>query len=319
MTAVPKIGHAAIDFLMREEYLGNFTSEYTRLNYSIDLATFHTFYHDVLGRKIEWDKVERIDIVKYRNWLAESGGRDGAAAAPKTLARKLASLSSYFHFLVERNVMLYNPVTSVKRPRRDVVTPTNALNKEQVTSLFATIINSTSEARFMHLALLTTFFTTGLRKSEVLNLRYRDYRDINELKVLEFKGKGGKIGQKVVHPQCVKAIDDYLDWMKKNERGHENQDWLFQPTKNPSQKILNKPLNPRTINEILEYYAKKMQLNFRICPHSARASFITELLDAGVDIYAVAREVNHSSVVTTQEYDKRRKKLQDSPVLKLRY
>ena len=54
-----------------------------------------------------------------------------------------------------------------------------------------------------------------------------------------------------------------------------------------------------------------------ICPHSARATFITELLHLGVDIYSVAQEVNHSSVKTTQEYDKRRKHWNDSPVKKL--
>ncbi|GAB4414443.1 MAG: tyrosine recombinase XerC [Bacteriovoracaceae bacterium] len=305
--------------LFQDEFFENFTSEHTRHNYSIDIETFKLFYQQALGRKVEWGKVERIDIVQYRNWLSESGGRDGAPAAPKTVARKLASLSSYFHFLVERDILPYNPVTSVKRPRRDVQTPTNALNKDQVKELFQTIINSKSESRFMHLALLTTFFTTGLRKSEVLNLRFRDYREINDMKYIEFKGKGGKLGQKLIHPQCVEAIEQYLEWMKSKNRGHKNDDWLFQPTKNPTQKILNKPLNPRTINEIIDMYAKKMGLNFHICPHSARATFITELLDAGVDIYAVAREVNHSSVVTTQEYDKRRKKLQDSPVLKLRY
>ena len=73
------------------------------------------------------------------------------------------------------------------------------------------------------------------------------------------------------------------------------------------------------LNEILQNYGKKIGLNFNISPHSARATFIGELLDAGVDIYSVAREVNHSSVKTTQEYDKRRKKIKDSPISKLRY
>lgn len=306
-------------FLFSEEFLENFTSHHTRDNYSIDIFHFSQFYFDVLGREIDWSKVERSEIVQFRNYLSESGGKDGASAAPKTIARKLASLSSYFHFLVEKDILPYNPVTSIKRPRRDVQTPTNALNKDQVALLFETIKNSNGESRYMHLALLVTFFTTGLRKSEVLNLKYKDYRELNDMKYLEFKGKGGKLGQKLLHPMCVEAIEEYLFFMKNQGRQHSTEDWLFQPTKNPSQKVLNKSLNPKTINEILDGYAKKMGLNFHICPHSARATFITELLDAGVDIYAVAREVNHSSVVTTQEYDKRRKKLLESPVLKLRY
>ncbi|MCR9204539.1 MAG: site-specific integrase, partial [Halobacteriovoraceae bacterium] len=128
------------------------------------------------------------------------------------------------------------------------------------------------------------------------------------------------VGQKVLHPLCVEALEEYLEWMRGLGRGHGPEDWMFQPTRNPSNPThLNKPLNPRTINEIVTSYGKKIGLNFSISPHSARATFIGQLLEAGVDIYSVAREVNHSSVKTTQEYDKRRKKLSDSPIAKLRY
>ena len=108
--------------------------------------------------------------------------------------------------------------------------------------------------------------------------------------------------------------------MDKLGRSLEREDWLFQPSHNPTNPDqLNKPLNPKTINEIIDSYAKKIGLNFKVTPHSARATFIGELLEQGVDIYSVAREVNHSSVKTTQEYDKRKKKLSDSPVFKLKF
>ena len=109
-----------------------------------------------------------------------------------------------------------------------------------------------------------------------------------------------------------------FEWMKEKNRETEENDWLFQPTRNPSNPdYLNKPLNPKTINEILDRYAKAVGIGFKITPHSARATFISELLDIGVDIYVVAREGNHASVKTTQEYDKRRKKLTESPVMKI--
>jgi integrase len=143
---------------------------------------------------------------------------------------------------------------------------------------------------------------TGMRKSEILFLKVKDYREINDYRVLEFKGKGGKVGQKVLHPICVEALEEYREWMNQQGREHGPEDWLFQPTRNPKDPSnLNKPLNPRTINEIVSHYGKKIGLNFNISPHSARATFIGELLEAGVDIYSVAREVNHSSVKTTQE------------------
>lgn len=309
-------------FSLHEEFFDNYTSVHTRNNYRSDLLRFFSFLSENYPELNALEDVEREVVIKYRNFLSETGGHDGRPSAPKTIARKLASLSRYFDFLVEKGKMEFNPATSVKRPRREVLKPTQALEGEQVRELFELLKNGDAESpsRYLHRALLVTFFMTGMRKAEVLNLKFRDYRDINDFKVMEFIGKGGKVGQKVLHPMCVEALEEYLAWMKSIGRGHEREDWLFQPTRNPSDPTnLNKPINPRTINEIIGNYGKKIGLNFSISPHSARATFIGQLLEAGVDIYSVAREVNHSSVKTTQEYDKRRKKLSNSPIAKLKY
>lgn len=315
------MGEKNIEFLY-EEFFQNYTSEHTRTNYKRDLLKFAEYLNDAFPKIKNFSSVERDHIIKYRNYLSEVGGPDGNPSAPKTVARKLAALSSYFDYLVEKGERDFNPVQSVKRPRREVMKPTQALEREQVRALFEIISegDKASESRFLHKALLVTFFTTGMRKAEVLNLKFKDYREINDYRVMEFMGKGGKVGQKVLHPMCVEVLEEYISWMKEQGRELEREDWLFQPTRNPSDPSnLNKPLNPRTINEIISHYGRKIGLNFNISPHSARATFIGELLEAGVDIYSVAREVNHSSVKTTQEYDKRRKKLSDSPISKLRY
>jgi len=320
--ALKKDDHSNIAFALYDEFFENFTSIHTRDNYRNDLLKFFEFLTENYPKINTLNQVQRKEIIEYRNFLAETGGRDGAPCAPKTVARKLASLSSYFHYLVEKGDKDFNPVQSVKRPRHEVLRPTQALEKEQVRALFDLLSNGDekSKSRFLHRALLVTFFMTGMRKSEVLLLKFKDYREINDYRVLEFTGKGGKTGQKVLHPLCVEALEEYLAWMESVGRKHIADDWLFQPTRNPSDPTnLNRPLNPRTINEIITNYGKKIGLNFNISPHSARATFIGELLEAGVDIYSVAREVNHSSVKTTQEYDKRRKRLSDSPISKLKY
>jgi len=302
------------NFDLYEEFFDNFTSKHTRKSYENDLRKFFKYLNINFSELSKYNEIERGQIIAYRNWLSEEGGRYGRPSAPKSVCRKLSALSSYFDYLVEKKECEFNPVTSVKRPRHEVLKPTNALQKIQVEELISSI-DINSESGPLHRALLLTFFTTGLRKSEVIKLQFQDYTQINEHHVLEFRGKGGKTGQKVVHPMAVEAIEDYLSWMRAKGRGHKMGDWLFQPTRNPhNPKNLNKSLNPRTINEILDHYAKKIGLNFKISPHSARATFIGELLEVGVDIYKVAQEVNHSSVKTTQEYDKRRKKLSDSPV-----
>ncbi|CBW26532.1 putative integrase/tyrosine recombinase [Halobacteriovorax marinus SJ] len=313
-----KLESSAHPFTIYQEFFDNFNSLHTRRSYEIDIRHFFSWAHEQFNISSYGD-LERDHIIKYRNFLQEAGGRDGSPCAPKTVARKLAALSSYSDFLVERSILEFNPVTSIKRPRRDVKTPTNALSGTQVRELLEAIPGDTP-AGILHRALLMMFFTTGLRKSEILNLKFKDYREINEYRVLEFIGKGGKIGQKVLHPDAVELLDLYLVEMQRQGRELGQEDWLFQPSHNPTNpQNLNKPLNPRTINEIIDYYAKKIGLNFKVTPHSCRATFIGELLENGVDIYSVAREVNHSSVKTTQEYDKRRKRLSDSPIFKLKY
>jgi len=200
-----------------------------------------------------------------------------------------------------------------------VVSPTSALEAGQVRELINSI-DINKRAGPFHRALILTFFTTGLRKSEILFLKRKHYKKMGQHHYLQYSGKGGKQGRKLLHPLCINSIDYYLNWMAGEGREHTLEDWLFQPTKNTSGHCeLNRPLNPKTINEILSYYARKSGLNLKICPHSARATFISELLNQGVDIYTIADEVNHSSVNTTQEYDKRRKKLQNSPVHKLKF
>lgn len=301
-----------------EEFFENFTSIHTRKSYQSDISSFLEFAQENF-RVENYADINRQMIIKYRNMLSEVGGHGGEASAPKTIARKLASLSSYFDFLVERRVCEFNPVSSVKRPRRVVMSPTRALNASQVKELMSAA-RSHPTCGPLHYALLVTFFTTGLRKSEILALRVMDYKNYGEHKILEYRAKGGKLGQKLLHPLCVEALEAYMLWMKENEREHIQKDWLFQPTRNPKDPSnLNKPINPRTINEMISKYALKIGINFPVTPHSARATFISELLTQGVDIYRVATEVGHASVTTTGEYDKRRKELADSPVGKLPY
>ena len=299
---------------IQEEFLDNFLSNHTRISYRTDIHQFFYFLENLSSKKFEFDEIERHHVIQFRNHLQRDKGY-----TPKTVARKLAAISSYFDFLVEKGRMESNPSFSVKRPRKEVVRPTPALLKKEVWDLFNAVKDNRGSGP-LHRALLVTFFMTGLRKSEILYLKRKDLQKINENYFISYKGKGGKRGLKLLHPLCVKELLSYLLWMETRGRGHKETDWLFRPTRNPSSPgHLDKPLNPKTINEIFDYYGKKIGLSHSISPHCARATFISTLLENGADIYKVAQEVNHSSVKTTQEYDKRRRKITESPIDKLDY
>ena len=88
-------------FHFYEDFFDNFTSIHTRKSYRIDIHNFLTWVSREYSMS-EYSQIERVHIINYRNWLQEAGGRNGDPCAPKTVARKLAALSSYFDFLVEK-------------------------------------------------------------------------------------------------------------------------------------------------------------------------------------------------------------------------
>jgi integrase len=299
-----------------KEFLNDFNSMATRRTYSQILNYFFDFVMENFKDVREFGDVDRGMVIDYKNFISETGGRNGQQMAPKTIRKHLATISSYYNFLAVKGIVDSNPASTVKRPRKVVIRPTNALTLEQTKDLFLGI--ESKESGPLHLALISTLWLTGLRKSEVLNLKRKDYYKRNDEVIIQFKGKGGKFGEKHIHPRLEAILDDYLDWMKEKGREHGSEDWLFQPTKNPSSPThVDKPINPRTLNRIIKKYSDKIGLNFSVSSHSARASFIGVLLDEGVPILEVSKEVKHASVNTTQEYDKRRKSLKDTLIKKL--
>lgn len=293
---------------IEKEWLLDFGSNHTRVAYKRDLEQFIEFITKRSPGIKSFNEVSRLDIVEFRNFLSETGGLDGDRGSAKTIRRKLGAVSSYFSFLVMKNFINSNPTVSVKRPKDAVKSPTQFLSKDQFENMLQEASKS-SESGPLHYALVLTYFATGLRTSEILALKIKDLIKHDSGHALKYSGKGGKSGIKILHHRAYEAIEKYLSWMKSKKRSVHKEEWLFRPTKNPHDpNNLDRPLNPRTINLIFDKYAKKAGINKKVSAHSARATFITSLLDSGADIYSVCTEVNHSSVQTTQEYDKRLRK-----------
>lgn len=297
---------------LAEEFFNNFQSEHTRKSYKKDVEQFFEYLKLHHPDVRDFTDVERLQIVSYRNFLTDGD------KAPKTINRKLAAVSSLFDFLVEKNVVLYNPCQSIKRPRHQVLRPTNDLTDEQIRSLFQ-LIDPLKDHQLLHKAVIYLLFTTGIRKAELINLKIKDYRVIDGIHTIEVKAKGAKILTKVIHPTTAQVMDDYLFYLKTEAaKDHEelrSEDWFFRPTKNPLEPgHLIKPLNPKSVDYIVKTWCKKAGIHHRISPHSARASYIGSALDNGVDLYKISRDVGHASVKTTEEYNKRKQRISESPV-----
>ncbi len=290
------------------EFFENFESINTRKSYKNDINQFLNFLKDSVFEIRELADVKRLHAVTYKKWLSDTG------YAPKTINRKMSSVSSFWDYLVEKSMVQFNVFDSIKRPKQVVQKPTNDLSDQQITDIFEVADSLKSKSKFLHRSIIYMLFTTGIRKSEIIGLKREDLFKEKENWFIRIRGKGGKILIKLLPQTSYEVVSEYMGWMKKINREIDSNDWIFQPTRNPSDPTsLIKPLNPKTIDYILKSICKKAGITHRVSPHSARASYIGSALDNGADLYKVSRDVGHSSVKTTEEYNKRRRKVTDSP------
>jgi len=293
------------------EFFQNFESRHTRKCYQRDIQLFFSFLdnHKIYLNNLK--SILRSHVVAYRNHL------QAIEQAPKTICRKLSSLSSYFDFLLEKNIVEINPCYGLRRPRQVVVNETQDLSDDNVQKLFEALFNEeNSKSIKLHRAVIFLLFSTGIRKSELINLKFKDYVQINESTFcLKVKAKGGKYLTKVIHPSAKAILDDYLQDQIDQGELTSGEEYLLRPSRNPlNPKQLNKPLNPKTIDYILGKYCQKAGIYQKVSPHSARATYIGSALENGVDLWRVSLDVGHESVRTTEIYNKRRAGVKNSPV-----
>jgi integrase/recombinase XerD len=303
--------HASFNYKLEYEFFSNFESLHTRKSYRIDITQFFEFLKENFTEVHGYTQVERVHVVAFRNWLTDNN------LAPKSINRKIAANSSFFDFLIEKSMIQFNPCSSIKRPRQEVIQPTNDLSDEQIGNLLS-LIDDLKGPGLLHKAVIYTLFTTGIRKAELINLRRKHFSIRDSHYIIEVRAKGGKQLTKVVHPKCAEVILEYINYLESSGEKVHGEDWIFRPSKNPLEPAhIIKPLNPKSVDYIIKSWCKKAGIHHRISPHSARASYIGSALDSGIDLYKVSKDVGHASVKTTEEYNKRRQKMEDSPVFGL--
>lgn len=306
-------------FKLNYTFFQNYNSKNTRKAYSSDLKQFSNFFYQTFKSSLMHPKqVEKFHIVAFKEYLVKIGGLDGAEGCPKSIGRKIGALNSYFKFLVENDVIKVNPCEGVKRPKQVVKTETNGLSDDQVKDLLSSLNNKTL-TNSLYKAILFVLFGTGIRVSELVNLKREDFGKRKGIKVIRFKSKGGDFRILPVKHEISKEIEEYLLYMSREGRKHKKTDPLFQPSRNGHTKELTKPLHRSTILRIFQKCCRDVGIFDRVSPHSARATLISSLLEKGVDLYKVSLAAGHANPQTTKNYDKRGKKLEESAILELDY
>ena len=210
-----------------------------------------------------------------------------------TIARKLATLRSFYKFLVKRGHLSANPVMAVRTPKQEKKLP-KFLEYDQVKKLLdAPPTDNWLGAR--DCAIMETLYSTGVRVSELVALNIEDIDFLSE--VLHIRGKGKKERLTPIGSSALQAIQHYMEFRNKRAQNNSNFD--------PKVLFVNKHgkrLSTRSVRRKMDKYLKMAGLDPSISPHTLRHSFATHMLNNGADLRSVQELLGHQSLSTTQIY-----------------
>ena len=252
--------------------------------YKNDLNRFNSFLNQGISRII-LKKINRNDIRKF---LSDEYDNNFTS---KTVARRLATIKSFFKYLVKIELIEENIAIHINSPKVAKKLP-SFINK----SLIDVLMNSPSLDTLIGVrdrAVLELFYSTGMRLSELVNINIGDFH-LNK-KLLRVIGKGKKERMIPYGRAAESAIENYL----------KMRDISFKPVFAKTPLFVNskeKRISTRTIQRRMNNYIKLVADGKRVGPHLLRHTFATHLLDNGADITAVKDLLGHSSLSSTQIY-----------------
>ena len=269
-----------LEYLRLEKHF----SDYTVKSYGADLIQFGQFLVGEIGRSPERpgptddasvdQRQLKCDPMTVREFLAYLYGQNYTKS---TTARKLATLRSFYKFLVRRGALSVNPLSTIRTPKQEKRLP-KCLDLEQVQKL----LDAPGDADLLSArdkAMLEVLYSSGIRVSELVELTTEDL-DLTE-GVLRVRGKGRKQRLTPIGSQAINAVKRYFDLRAQDTRSQ---------AETTGRVFLNKhgqPLSTRSVRRKLDKYLQAAGLDPGISPHTLRHSFATHLLNNGADLRSV--------------------------------
>ncbi|RBM20899.1 integrase [Prauserella sp. PE36] len=303
-------------------WLSSDKSEHTRRAYYADLAAWLSWC-DRSG--LDPLRARRADVDAWKTTLTVTG-RDGVPrpAAPSTVARTLAGVSSWYRYLQSNDVTDTNPIGAVTRPKRAKASPRSALDERSTAALLDHVesraLRLDTEAAWRDAALLALLFYTGLRVSGITTATVADLDTDSGHTILRYTGKGGQRDFVPVVAPALRPLARYLG--RRADRVGLAPERLTGPllatTPHPHDpaKPGGKPLRQRDVWQALRRFAEAAGLPAAatISPHTARRTTGTLLLAHNVPVQKVQDLLGHADIRTTRDrYDAHRHKLDSSP------
>ena len=230
------------------------------------------------------------DVNTIRRYMAELAENHYSKS---TTARKLATLRSFYKFLVKRDHVSSNPVVSIKTPKQDKKLPKFLEYEEVVRLLNTPPANTCLGARDR--AILEVLYSTGMRVSELVSLNMDDVDFLSE--VIHVRGKGKKERICPIGSSALQSIQNYIEFRNRRMANDSNFDSRVLFANKHGQR-----LSTRSVRRKMDKYLVEAGLDPAISPHTLRHSFATHMLNNGADLRSVQELLGHQSLSTTQIY-----------------
>jgi integrase/recombinase XerC len=254
-------------------------SDHTITSYKRDLSDFLNYLNTVYGLAIE-----KIDLIHARSYMVDLIENN---LARSTVARKISAIKSFFKFLLKKGVVTNSPVHLLEIPKLTKRLPV-FVKEDDISKLFSNDNFNNSIEGLRDQLIMTLFYQTGIRLSELINIKESDVGD-NEIRVT---GKRNKQRLIPLTPNLLKLITFYRE--EKN-RLFGSHSYLILTDK--GNKLYEKFVY-RKVNNYLSLVSSKQKKS----PHILRHTFATHMLNNGADLNAIKELLGHENLAATQIY-----------------
>jgi integrase/recombinase XerC len=274
--------HSSIDAFIAHLRTERQASSHTLRSYQDDLQIYSSYLAEVQGGDADPSAADAARLRRYSAWLA------GRGYAPSTIARRLASLRSFFRFLRRRGLVTADPAAGLRNPKQAKRLP-KLLRVDQVIRLLEAVPIETA-AGVRDRAMLETLYGGGLRVGELVGLNLADLD--GETDLVRVRGKGRR---ERLCPVGEIAAAWLRRWLPLRRPKHPHEPAVFLNQRGTR-------LTARSVGRLLEAHLVRAGLVDTASPHTLRHSFATHLLDGGADLRSVQELLGHRSLTTTQLY-----------------
>ena len=263
-------------FLDYLKYERNY-SDNTIIGYSNHLELFNNYLKNKKINEIDYNTIR-----SYINYLYNLYNT-------KSICNHISSLRSFFKYLKFENIITNNPLTLIENPKLEKKLP-KFLYYEDIEKIL-NVPDIYTDIGIRDSLILELLYVTGIRVSELVNIKIKDIDFIN--KSIIITGKGNKQRIVMYGTRCKELLDKYLSI--RNNFLIDNNEYLLLGVK-------GKKINDRIVRKIIDDISIKAGINMNISPHVFRHTFATHMLNEGADLRSVQELLGHENLSTTTIY-----------------